>query len=145
LKKNESVFEKKMITVYFGNFYSKGIVEFDSEDRIVLSCDSGESTVIWKSFISAITIHDSDANVKKKEDGNSNDIPFILAGKKRRNRQDNHLNLPVSEDSQNTNDVGMYIPTSVLTQDPEMMNIYHDDDFSTSFAGTAKIDFTSEE
>lgn len=137
-----SVLDKKNITVYFGSFYINGYVDFDLDDRIIVSDKNGDSTVIFRNAISAITVHSHDKLEEDNPKEKPQDKPFIIfSGKKQSSG-------PAEEQddlSENKYDSGMYIPESVLRQDPLNTNIHHSDDFSVSFGGRTNIDFTSEE
>ncbi len=135
----KSPLDKKYITVYFGSFYINGYVEFDLDDRIIVSDKEGDSTVIFRSAISAITVHQEEP---KNDEVESEVKPFLILSSKKQNAAKQELDFNQSE---NKYDSGMYIPESVLSQDPLNINIHHTDDFSVSFGGRANIDFTSEE
>lgn len=135
----KSPLDKKYITVYFGSFYINGYVEFDLDDRIIVSDKEGDSTVIFRSAISAITVHQEEP---KNDEVESEVKPFLILSSKKQNAAKQELDFNQSEDKY---DSGMYIPESVLSQDPSNINIHHTDDFSVSFGGRANIDFTSEE
>jgi len=139
LSDKKSPLDKKYITVYFGSFYINGYVEFDLDDRIIVSDKEGDSTVIFRSAISAITVHQEEP---KNDEVESEVKPFLILSSKKQNAAKQELDFNQSE---NKYDSGMYIPESVLSQDPLNINIHHTDDFSVSFGGRANIDFTSEE
>ncbi len=125
--------------VYFGSWTIQGRVELDEEDRIIISSDESNSkTMVFKTAISAITLlSDSDiaASVEKEKNNNKPLFSAIRGGKKDSSAQDN---------AEETNS-GMYIPLTVLRQDPNKINPLHQDEFSTFFTGKSSIDFTTKE
>jgi sRNA-binding regulator protein Hfq len=149
LSDKTSVLDKKNITVYFGSFYINGYVDFDIDDRIIVSDKNGDSTVIFRNAISAITVHNNDKLEEDEPKEKLQDKPFIIFSGKKQNLGPAAAAAAtaVEEDdfSENKYDSGMYIPESVLRQDPLNTNIHHTDDFSVSFGGRTNINFTSEE
>jgi hypothetical protein len=79
LNDKKSVLDKKNITVYFGSFYVNGYIDFDLDDRIIVSDKNGDSTVIFRSAISAITVHNSDKSEEDVSNHETEDKPFIIA------------------------------------------------------------------
>ncbi len=152
----KSVLDKKNITVYFGSFYVNGYIDFDLDDRIIVSDKNGDSTVIFRSAISAITVHNSDKSEEDVTNHKTEDKPFIIFSSKKNSSgraaaaaAAAAASAAASATEDDSDDLsenpGMYIPESVLSQDPSNINIHHEDDFSVSFGGRTNIEFTSEE
>jgi hypothetical protein len=138
-EKDDGTITGMYATVYFGSWVLSGLVELDEEDRIIISSEETKSkTMVFKTAICAITLlSESEINAKKEKESNVDKPLFsaIRGGKKESQPQD---------EAGETNS-GMYIPLTVLRQDPEKVNPLHQDDFSTFFTGKSAIDFTAKE
>lgn len=129
------------VTVYFGSWSLSGFVEHDMEDRIIITTeDSGETTLIFKSSVSAITLIDPAKKVDNSALEKKEEKPLFSQIKSKSKGEDGPSS--VREEAQ---EQGMYIPLTVLKQEPDKVNPFHSDDFSTIFVGSRSIDFTSKE
>ena len=138
-------------TVYFGNNTMRGKIDSDLEDRIIMTdprFSNGDPTLIYKDAIAAITLHSEENFTKHEEPAvpsrETRPNPFVVIKNNKKQGSDE----PVQDGSMDTTHMystGMYIPLTVINQDPESVNPLHSDDFSTSFGPAMKIDFSSDE
>lgn len=129
------------VTVYFGSWSLSGKVEHDTDDRLIITGEgSGETTLIFKSAVSAITLIDITRTPAQEEREQKEEKPMFSQIKSK-----NKMEEKSPAQQEEVQEQGMYIPLTVLKQEPDKINPFHSDDFSTIFVGSRAIDFTTKE